>query len=435
MINSTWNKVRKSDEFIEAQESAKAKKAEAAPAAAEDPAGAEGSGEEFLAASSTSGQTRPPQQAQQSTTPNTPVGWGDSKPKYLPDMPENMPGPSEWEVTDEQTVAGQMQKNLAPDSPLLNQIRDQTLLQAGRAGMKNSLMALSAADKNAIDTAFSISVEDARTYARSAEFNAVMKNQFSAAEQAFMHNAMLSDQNFKQARVLQKEQIDGALQQIAKQIQGSLTLADREQEHMVQRIGLQHAQAIEAMELNHTLDVERLGVVQNYQLESMDFDSTLQRERMADEQFYRLDAMGYGSDLEIERMAFQTESQMIMDDNRADIQAALMDRGFMQDLTKREQEYGMQRQLNFDSYIFQLLQSDLENVGQIGSSGAKPDQQSNAVRQSQARTQQIMDMLAARINIATSFHTSPSGPAASVGVLPSNGPDYAYYGSSGAGGP
>jgi len=331
--------------------------------------------------------------AQTSTPRNTPVGWGDDRPEFLPEMPENMPGPTEWEVTEDQTVAGQLENNLSKDSPLFEVLQESAQTNAARRGLKNSLMALTAGELATVSKAFEISSQDAATFARSAEFNAITANQFSQAEQAFMHSAMLSEQNFRQASRLQQEQIQGAIDQISAEIRGRSRLAEQQQDHWLQQSGVMHAQNLESMELNHVLDVERLGVVQDYNLESM---------------------------------AFQTESQMALAGFNSDLQAALMDRQFMQNLQLNEQQFGMQQSLQYQQQVFGMLQTELAMIGQIGSGDLTPEQMQHAIGQ-------LRPAVTENINLMATFFNANGGPAAQSGIGGSPYHDYlSYHGSPAA---
>jgi hypothetical protein len=129
-----------------------------------------------------------------------------------------------WEVTEEQTVMGQLTENYNRDSPFFEQARQRAIRQHLAGGGQNSAMAAGFGELAAMDTAFKVSFADAQTYARSAEFNAAMANQFSLAEQQFMHNALLSDQNFRQAGALQTQRIAGQLESITLDYQGRASL-------------------------------------------------------------------------------------------------------------------------------------------------------------------------------------------------------------------
>jgi hypothetical protein len=131
---------------------------------------------------------------------------------------------TDWDVTKEQTVQGQMEtltKDLA-NNPVYQSIADAMRRSAAAAGGGNSLMAESAAYDKVIGLAFNIATSDAATYAKSAEFNASMKNQFSLANNNFVYQALLSDQNYAQSQVLQSEQIKGNIDSVDRQIAGQL---------------------------------------------------------------------------------------------------------------------------------------------------------------------------------------------------------------------
>lgn len=133
-----------------------------------------------------------------------------------------------WEVTPEQTVAGQLEELYNRDSPFFENARQRAIRQHLASGGQNSAMAAGFGELAAMDTAFKVAFEDARTYARSAEFNAAMANQFSLAEQRFMHNAALSDQAYDQARALQTQRVEAQLESIVLDYKGRSMLMDKE---------------------------------------------------------------------------------------------------------------------------------------------------------------------------------------------------------------
>jgi hypothetical protein len=138
------------------------------------------------------------------------------------------PTASEWDVTEEQTVAGQLEKNYDKDSPFMQQAAEKAQRAHQAGGGQNSLMAAKAGQEAAMETAFKVSFADAATYARSAEFNAAMKNQFGLAEQRFIQNSLLSDQNYKQSVELQTQMIAGQLEGIRQEYLGKSQLMDKE---------------------------------------------------------------------------------------------------------------------------------------------------------------------------------------------------------------
>lgn len=140
----------------------------------------------------------------------------------------NDPTPTEWDVTREQTVKGQLEDVYDRDSPFMERAAERTERRHLAGGGQNSLMARKAGQEAAMDTAFKVAFADAAIYGRSAEFNAAMKNQFGLAEQRFIQNSLLSDQNYKQSVELQTQMIAGQLEGIRMEYMGRGKLADKE---------------------------------------------------------------------------------------------------------------------------------------------------------------------------------------------------------------
>lgn len=124
------------------------------------------------------------------------------------------PDIAEWDVTPEQTVQGQLEQYLSKNNPLFDIMRASARRRAGASGAQNTALAEGMADLAVMNFAFQVAGQDAVTFARSSEFNAAMSNQFEAAEQKFVQNALLSTQNYQQAMMLQAEQIKGQLEGI-----------------------------------------------------------------------------------------------------------------------------------------------------------------------------------------------------------------------------
>lgn len=133
-----------------------------------------------------------------------------------------------WDVTPEQTVQGQFEDLYDRDSPIFELARQRAIRQHLASGGQNSAMAAGFGEIAAMDKAFQIAQADAATYARSAEFNAAMANQYSLAEQRFIHNALLSEQAFDQAKVLQTQRIAAQLESIVLDYKGRSALMDQE---------------------------------------------------------------------------------------------------------------------------------------------------------------------------------------------------------------
>ena len=171
-----------------------------------------------------------------------------------------------WDVTEEQTVAGQLQKNYDRDSPFFELARQRAIRQHLSSGGQNSAMAGAFGELAAMDTAFKVSFQDAQTYARSAEFNAAMSNQFSLAEQRFIHNALLSDQSFRQAGALQTQRIAGQMEAIMLDYKGRSNLMDQELDQWFLKTKQQH-------EYNLDILYEQASIVEGQQ--GRDFSRTM----------------------------------------------------------------------------------------------------------------------------------------------------------------
>ncbi len=159
------------------------------------------------------------------------------------DDPEMTP----WDVTDEQTVMGQLTKNYDRDSPFFEAARQKGIRAHLASGGQNSAMAGAFGELAAMDTAFKVSFADAATYARSAEFNAAMANQFSLAEQQFVHNAVLSDQNFQQARELQTQRTAAQFEAIVLDYKGRNQLMDKELDQFFLKAKQTHEYALDML--------------------------------------------------------------------------------------------------------------------------------------------------------------------------------------------
>jgi len=234
----------------------------------------------------------PVEENRSNVAPLPPSGGGNSGPDINVDytVPEagEGPGASEssgtgndptmtpWEVTDEQTVAGQMEKNYDRNSPFMEKAAEEGQRKHLASGGQNSLMAGKAGQVAAMDVAFKMSFADAKTYARSAEFNAAMKNQFGLAEQRFIQNSLLSEQNFNQAIVMQTQMIAGQLEGIAAQYRGKGMLMDKEFDQFFDKAQYT-AQLKEYAEMNgYQRAVALQGVISRGNFMSQGFDSVMQ---------------------------------------------------------------------------------------------------------------------------------------------------------------
>lgn len=103
--------------------------------------------------------------------------------------------PAMWDIDADQTVAGQLSKILANDSPLMQQARARALQQMNGRGLANSSMAQTAADSAMYDQAMQIAQQDAGTYADRGKYNTDSKNTFGRDNNAFVRDAFMADFN------------------------------------------------------------------------------------------------------------------------------------------------------------------------------------------------------------------------------------------------
>lgn len=107
----------------------------------------------------------------------------------------NVAGPSQWDVSGNQTVANQLTSLLASDNPLIQQARARAMQQSNARGLSNSSIAQTAGDAAAYDAMMQIAKQDAGTNATAAQSNTAAKNQFNTDYNAFLRNGYMADFN------------------------------------------------------------------------------------------------------------------------------------------------------------------------------------------------------------------------------------------------
>ncbi len=87
--------------------------------------------------------------------------------------------PTKWNVDEDQTVAGQVQKLISENNPLQQQAATRAQQGMNGRGLMNSSMAVQAGQAAMYDAAMPIATADAATYGRAAAYNADTENQFA----------------------------------------------------------------------------------------------------------------------------------------------------------------------------------------------------------------------------------------------------------------
>lgn len=117
---------------------------------------------------------------------------------YINQASADMQAPTQWNITSDQTVAGQYAKLMQPGNLAIQDAEQSTLRAYAAAGGGNNLMAQNAATLAGSKVALTMAAQDAATYAAAGQYNATAANAFKQQLNDFTDNALLSRQNFDQ---------------------------------------------------------------------------------------------------------------------------------------------------------------------------------------------------------------------------------------------
>lgn len=110
----------------------------------------------------------------------------------------NQNTPSQWNVTGNQTVQGQVKNIIDANSPLMQQAETRSLQQMNGRGLINSSMAVGAGQAALYDAAMPMAASDASMYGRAAESNNTAQNQFNMADKTNSFDMAKMDKSFEQ---------------------------------------------------------------------------------------------------------------------------------------------------------------------------------------------------------------------------------------------
>lgn len=199
-----------------------------------------------------------------------------------------------WDVNQNQTVAGQLSGILSSNSPLLQQAQARALQAMNSRGLLNSSMAVGAGESALYDAALPIAQADASTYANSGRYNADVANNMSqfnananntasqfnagATQQASRDNAAAS--NNLQSQLLQTQaQMDmanteaknKALSQDSQQnLQAQLSNQDAAKAIGMQQYDAAVKTAMQNADSQNKLQLQQLDAVTRTQIEQID---------------------------------------------------------------------------------------------------------------------------------------------------------------------
>lgn len=364
-------------------------------------------------------------------------------PSFIPELPDDKPTATEWKVTSEQTVAGQFASIMDSDNPAFKVVQEQVRRAAAANGQANSAMATRAATMAMAEVGFQMAAADAATFARSAEFNATMQNQFGLAEQQFMHNALLNEQNFKHGVMMLREQQHALMEQISAELKANVHMAGtaahldmqkeaQRQNHVLQQMDRTHAMNRELMDEQQKFEWNRAEQSQRMELERMGAGATID-ERMAGVNAQNQAALQDRAHRNnLDSMQAQFEYNWQTNNQQQDQALERMDRETSNELYRAEAQAGWQMQLQYMSEMGQNNRMLLSAMGDIGSNPNITAAQASAamadvIRQYNAVNAQLQ-----------SVYMLPAGGSAATGYLnfsnhgtqPTGGsnPDIPFYG-------
>jgi len=114
--------------------------------------------------------------------------------------------PTMGNVSSDATVAGQMDKILSSNSPLLQRSKTRAAQAANSRGLLNSSMGVQAGEEAVLTAAMPMAQQDASTYANQGLVNQGAQNQFSTAANKFGTDSAMNKQQFGQNFQLQEQQ-------------------------------------------------------------------------------------------------------------------------------------------------------------------------------------------------------------------------------------
>ena len=190
--------------------------------------------------------------------------------------PTTLSDPAKWNITKEQTAAGQVENITAKDSPLMQLARTRGLQQSNQRGLLNSSMAVGAAQDSVLNAATPLATFDADINAKSAGYNAETENQFAKANaaveneaknfgaQAFNRsNEFNASNEFNKQQSLFEANVKASLQQIDNDAQ-----FDRQSQNIFGGLGQTFSQAIMSINQDPNMDQQS----KDYAIKQM-FDS------------------------------------------------------------------------------------------------------------------------------------------------------------------
>lgn len=183
---------------------------------------------------------------------------------YVAGITDDLSGPTPWNVTPEQTVAGQYAALMEKGNPAIEAARASVIRANAASGGNNSLMAQTAAGLAGSQVALSIAVQDANTFAQAGQFNAAAANSFAEQKNTFVMNATLSQQNFEQGVALLKDQTTQAMVQLYGQVRAHAATASMDLKAQLDQMQAQSNATLAAMDKTFAQNQAAAATQENY---------------------------------------------------------------------------------------------------------------------------------------------------------------------------
>lgn len=162
-----------------------------------------------------------------------PTATAPSAQTYITSLQGQVQGPTNWNVTPNQTVQGQYAALMKTGNPAIQAAEQQVIRQYAQSGGNNSLMAQTAAATAGSQVALSIASQDAQTNAAAGQYNATVANNFATAMNGYVANMTASQQAFDQGVAQLTNQSNANMRQLYGQVvQGAASASEAVQENL-----------------------------------------------------------------------------------------------------------------------------------------------------------------------------------------------------------
>ena len=337
---------------------------------------------------------------------------------FIPQMPADMPQATQWEVTEDQLVENRFASVMDSDNPAFQVVQEAIRRKHAASGQANSAMADRAAVMAVAEVGFQIAAADAATFARSAEFNAAMSNQFGLAQQAFMHQALLSEQNFRQGVMMLREdhlaqvemanaQLEANAQLMGMEASINLQMERVKQQNVLAQMDRAHNQNLSAMDAQMQFDWNRAEQNQRMSLEQMSAQGRLDQGMAVLNAQNQLAINDRAHTNSLDSMQAQFEYNWMAADQQQYQALERMDRETSNELYRAEAQAGWQAQLN---YMSEMGQNARMLLGAMGDIGANPN--ITAAQARAAMNDVLRQYNAVNEQLASVYSMPPGGTAA-----------------------